>query len=209
MTRKIDVCLFFAACCLTSGGVLAEAEGTERATPERAVIRVLDLEVVSTNGVRIGTNVMSMAEASRLMIAHSNALDVIAVHGLDGNDAAGGKTAAAVSRIARLGVPLAIVEKDGEYTWREQSGSDGVRTVAINSGQFAALRRLLGREKAGAGEPSGPVLKTTLEWDSEAGTHELKGVELGLFGERVWLMHEQSESDDGSGTLGIRIKKEW
>jgi hypothetical protein len=114
-----------------------------------------------------------------------------------------------LAKIARVGLPLVIVEKDGEVAWRETSGGDGTRTARIGTDQLAALRRLLGRGRDGAKTSSLPVLETTVGWDTATGAYGLNRVELGLFGKRVWIMFEQGEPDEESGTVGIQFKKEW
>jgi hypothetical protein len=52
-------------------------------------------------------------------------------------------------------------------------------------------------------------VETTIRWDTGAGTYELSRVELALFGDRVWLMHQQRQSDEESGSVGIQLKKKW
>ena len=181
---------------------------TEGKLPREA-IRVLDVVVISTNRVILGTNTMHVSAATNLMARRRDDIDVVAVHGdVTGEDATGAKSAT-MAHIARVGVPLVVVEKEGEYAWRESSGADGVRTVEVGTDQFAALRRLWKRRKATPKEETEPALQTTVQWDTATGTYELNRVELGLFGRRVWLMHELRETDDESGTVGIQLKKEW
>jgi hypothetical protein len=86
---------------------------------------------------------------------------------------------------------------------------NGVRAVTIGTDQFAALRRLWSGGKEGGGASSRPVVQTIIDFNAAEGTYELKRVELGLFGEHVWLMHQQPETDEESGSIGILFQKEW
>ena len=188
------------------------AEG-EPAAPGGAAgkteIQVFDVVIVSTNRVMVGTNAMSLAAATNLMAVHRDALDVVAVHGPVTRDASIDDKSSVVGKIASIGVPLVLVEKDGEYAWRDLSGPDGVRTVRIGTDQFTALRRLLQGGKAGATSPAVPVLETMVDWDTATGTYELSRIELGLLGRRVWLVHQQRDANDESGSVGIQLKREW
>lgn len=177
------------------------------ARPE--TLRVIDIEIVSTNRVKVGTNTMSLTEATNVIARYGDTVDLIAIHGPIGRDASVLTTPSTALHIARAGLPLVLVEKDGEYAWREQSSSAGVRTVKIGSDQFATLRRLWERNKNPANTPPRTVLQTTVDWDTAAGSYKLKRIELGLLGERVWLVHEHNESDNESEIIGIQFKKEW
>jgi len=207
-----------AGCCgsclvaglLTACAIAAEGERSLSSTkaPEAAEIRVLDVVVTHPDRVRVGTNSMSLAAATNFVAANMEAIDVVAVRGSEPGMPPLHKGSATVARIASVGLPLVIVEKDGEYTWREQSNEHGIRTVKVGTDQFAALRRLWKRGKAQPEKRLESTLQTAVQWDTVTGTYELSRVELGLFGKRVWLVHEQREPDDESGTVGIQLKKE-
>ena len=186
-----------------------EEEAFPHAAGYRDAIRVVDLTIVSTNRVTIGTNTMSLKAATNLIASHRDAADVVAVHGLAGGDDPSDTQAAAVAKIARIGMPLVVVEKDGAYAWRKQSDSDGIRTLKLGTDQFATLQRLWKRRKPNAEASTEPTLQTTVQWDTATGNYELSRVELGLFGRHVWLMHEQRDSDDESDSVGIQLKKTW
>lgn len=187
----------------------AEVQFSQPLDVSNEEVRVMDVAVVSSNLVAVGTNTMSLVAATNLMAAHRDAVDVVAVHGSLDGDTSVGTSPSAVARLASVGLPLVIIEKDGEYAWREQSNEHGIRTVKVGTEQFAALRRLWKGGKARPDKASEPALQTSVQWDTATGAFELSRVELGLFGRRVWLLHEQRDSDDESGTVGIRIKKEW
>lgn len=210
-TRTLAQSLAAIAAFGVAGLELAAGEATVPATvPPAESIQVMDMVIVSTNEVMLGTNTMSLADATNAIARHRDRLELIAIHESIKGDSAG-RTAVSpsVAAIARAGVPLVFVEKDGEYAWREHSGAHGVRTVTIGTDQFAELRRLLKIGKDPEKAATGPVLKSTVDWDAVSGSYEMKRVELGLFGERVWLMHELRESDESPGGFGIQIRKEW
>ena len=209
MVRCCGSCLV--AGFLTTCAMAAEEERSLSSTnaPEAAEIRVLDVVVTHPDRVRVGTNSMSLAAATNFVAANMEAIDVVAVHGSKPGMAPLQTGSATVARIAGVGLPLVIVEEEGEYTWREQSAEQGIRTLKVGTDQFATLRRLWKRRKLRPEEPPQSTLQTSIEWDTATGTYELSRVELGLFGKRVWLVHEQRESDDETGTVGIQLRKEW
>jgi hypothetical protein len=172
-------------------------------------LQVIDIEYVTTNRVALGTNLMSLAAATNVIARHRDTVDAIAFHGPIEKGASEITTSSAALEIARAGVPLMIVEKDGAYAWREQSGADGIRTIKIGTDQFEILRRIMPGGKNGSDNAPRPVVQTTVELDPDAGLYELKRIELGLLGERVWLMHEQREDGEESGTIGIQFRTEW
>lgn len=190
-------------------GSVADGQEAVSATQQQEELQVLDIVIVSTNQITLGTNTLSPPPAADLIERRRDAIDVVAVHGWDEGDAATGPADSAVTKIARFGLPLVVVEKDGAYQWRGQSDSDGIRTVKIGTDHVAALRRLWKKGEDDASGPAGPVLQTTIDWDTGSGSYELRRVELGLLGERVWLMHERGEAGDEGGTVGVRLKKEW
>ncbi len=197
------------ALCVARSACAAAEETAHSTAPPQVAIQVIDIVVVSTDRVTLGSNTMSLAAATNVIANYRDSTEVVAVHGLLQGSAPEKATSSTMAKIARMGVPLVFVEKDGEYSWRKQSGVDGVRTVRIGTDQFDYLRRLWRRGKDDAKAFPGPVLKTTVDWDTAAGTYELRRIELGFFGERVWLMHEQGKSDAEPETIGIQFKKEW
>lgn len=195
------------------GLVVVPCEGEERPFPPEADrkkhINVVDVAVISSNQVTFGTNTMSLAAATNLLATCRGAVDVIAVHGSGPGEPPAQIQSSTVARLASVGVPLVFVEQDGEYAWREQSTENGIRTAKVGTDQFAALRRLWMRGKGYPETPPQSTLQTSVQWDTATGNYEFSRVELGLLGKRVWLMHEQRESDEESGRIGIQIKKEW
>lgn len=176
---------------------------------ESIEIRVLDVVLTSADRLRIGTNTMSLAAATNFIAAKLDTLDVVAVHGPEVGMAPVDAKSSAMARIASVGVPLVIVEKEGEYAWREQSGGDGFRAVQVGTDHLTAIRRLWKRQRANPEAVPETTVRTTVQWDTDTGTYALSRVELGLFGKRVWLMHEQRDSDEEPRAVGIQFKKEW
>ncbi|OGV85320.1 MAG: hypothetical protein A2340_07440 [Lentisphaerae bacterium RIFOXYB12_FULL_60_10] len=173
-------------------------------------IQVIDIVIVSSNYVTLGTNTMSLEAATNVIARHRDTVDVIAVHGSIAGNTPAKTTSSTVADIARAGVPMVFVEQDEGYVWRRDSaGANGVRTVHIGTDQYAALRQFWTRGKDGANPSSMPVLQTTVDADTATGSFALQRIELGFFGKRVWLMHEQREPDDKSGTMGIRLQRDW
>ncbi len=81
--------------------------------------------------------------------------------------------------------------------------------MKLGTDSFAALRRLWQRQAAAGDEVADPVPRTTLQWDTAAGTCALSRVVLGLPGRRARLVHEQRETGDAYGSVGVRVKKAW
>ena len=209
MTRISCFSMVVLVVCQCAVTTTADELPSAHASADEEEIRIMDLIIVSTNRVTVGTNAMSLAAATNWVATHRDAVDMVAVHGYVGGDDSLRTKSAAMAEITRVGIPLLIVEKDGAYSWREQSGADGIRTVKIGTGHFARLRRYWKKGESGPERSSGPVLQTSVDWDTDKGTYELSRVDLGLLGKRVWIMHEQRESDNSSGTVGVQFKKEW
>ena len=160
MTRVLSFSTAGLALCVCVVAAAADEQASPRASADQEEIQVMDLVIVSTNRVTVGTNTMSLAAATNLVASQRDTLDVVAVHGSVEGDASVKTKSSAVAEIARVGVPLVIVEKDGEYSLREQSGAEGISTVKIGTDQFAVLRRLWKRGKRDAETPSSPMLMT-------------------------------------------------
>ncbi|MBL7077138.1 MAG: hypothetical protein ISS31_06685 [Kiritimatiellae bacterium] len=196
---------------VAAGDALADEQRAADATNTsgRVEIRVLDVVVTGADRLRIGTNTMSLAAATNFVAANLDTLDVVAVHGSDAGMSPVDTKSSALARIASGDLPLVVVERDGEYVWREESGADGVRTVTMGTDQFKALRRLWKRRRAHAEAIPSATVQTTVQWDTDTDTYGLSRIELGLFEKRVWLIHELRETDDEADAVGIQIKKEW
>jgi hypothetical protein len=212
MTQKhVDTALMLvvATFCVPVLGFAGDDDTTNNLAQKQEYIQKMDVVIVSTNQVTLGTNTMSVAAATNVIAHYRDAVDVIAIHGSIESDVSVRRTSSVIEEIAHAGVPLVFVEKDGGYARREPSGADGVRTVKIGTDQFADLCRFWNGEKNGEQTSSGPILQTTVDWDTAAKTYELKRIALGLFGERVWLIHELSQSDEKTSTIGIQLNKKW
>lgn len=207
--NSLFILAVFAACL-----VLAEEKGkpSSAVKSDLSEIRVLDVVIAGTNVLQIGKESVLLHAATNKIEQSRENIDVIAIHGDTGLSLTNSTRAATLEKLLSMGIPLIIVEENGdagEYAWRPQSGEDGIRTVTIGTEQFAAVRRLWRRTQSPSETSAAPVLKTTLDWNTKTDTYEFSRVELGLFGKRVWLMHEQHESNEGSGTVGFQLKKEW
>ncbi len=114
-----------------------------------------------------------------------------------------------LSGIVRAGVSLVLVERDGELDWRIPSEAGSIRTLTLGTDNLAAIRRFWKGGRYRSASSWWPVLQTVVEWDTATATYAFKRINLGFFNKRVWLFHEQRETDETGGTFGIEIKKEW
>lgn len=108
-------------------------------------------------------------------------------------------------------VDVVIVEDtEVPYEWGAQTDGAGIVSIKLNTDYIGSVNRLLsGKRGPSPGTPTGSSLETTIEWDTTAGEYQFSRVELGLVGRRVWLVHELPESDEDTGAVGIRLRKEW
>ena len=194
---------------LLTGPCAAEDQAPPPETGQADLIHVVDVRIVGSNQVIVGTNTMALGSATNLLATYRDTVDVVAVHGSMTGNALPEIKAPALVRLAAAGVPLLIVENEGEYTWQEQSAQDGIRTITVGTDQLAAVRRLWTRRRTRVGELLEPDLQTSVEWDTATGTYGLSRVELGLFGRRVWFMHALNDTEDEPDNVGIQFKKEW
>jgi hypothetical protein len=195
--------------CAFSFLLAANGEPARHTAPRQEVIQVIDIVVVSTNQVVLGGNTMSLAAATNVIDRYRNTLDVIAVHGVIDGSVAERTSSSTVAEIARAGIALVLVESKSSRAWQKKSGDDGVWAMKIGTAQYAALRRFWHTGRDEDQRASETVFQTTVDWNTAAGTYELKRIELGLLGESVWLVHELRESDEKAGTLGIQFRKKW
>ena len=194
--------------CAGAGAEPRVAADSEDAAPADG-LRVLDVVIVSSNRVTVGTNALSLAHATNLLARMRDSVDVVAVHGTTAESAAGGSQSAA-GAIARAGLPMVLVEKEGgAYGWRERTDGSGVRTLSVKAGQLANLKDVLHGRKGARGGGGAPAVQTSVRWDAATGSLSLNRMELGLFGEHVWLVGEQTEGGEGGEAVGIQFKKEW
>ena len=186
-----------------------ERESPPEVTPPLIEIRVLDVMLAGTNRLQFGRELVSLnAVSNRIEQSRAN-IDAVVVHAHPGFKADQDARNEALAKLARVGLPLVIVEDgkaEGEYAWRTPSGTDGIRAIKISTDQLAVLRH---QATGSARTAGGPVLQTTVDWDAATGSYQFNRIELGLFGKRVWIMHVQSDSDEAGDSLGVEIKKEW
>lgn len=201
------------AVAYAAGALLAQAQ--EDPASETVVVQtevcVLDVVIVGTNILQIGTNALPFCAATNHIGQLGEGVELIAVHGPFATASVREARSVVLEKLARVGIPLVVVEDaEGEYEWRTHTDDDGIRTIKLSTDHLGSVSRLLqGRPNASSKPAVGPSLQTTLEWDTTIGEYQFSRVELGLVGKRVWLVHEQRESDEESGTVGIRLKKEW
>ncbi|NQU41143.1 MAG: hypothetical protein HQ523_14420 [Lentisphaerae bacterium] len=191
-----------------SSVVTTVAEPSPNDAADGETLKVIDVVITATNQFFLGSNAVSLAMITNLLATHRDTLDIVVVHGSIPGGAASDDRSPTLAKIAGMGVPLVIVEKEGEYTWRERTAADGIRTLTLDTSEFAALRRLWKQEGPHAEAASIPTVATTVTWDTATGTYDLSRIELGLLGKRVWLMHEFRESDK-PGSVGLQFKQEW
>ena len=171
---------------------------------------VLDVRLVSSNTVSIGTDVMSLAEVSNYLTNVTTSPDLIAVHGVADLDSKMGEKSSIMTDLATAGLPLMIVEEGGEYQWKKSNAQQGVHKLTLDSAQWLAIKDFWHKGEGGTASPLTPRVKTSVEWNAEDGSHEFKSAEIGLFGNQLWLTRELVEDDDDeSPKTGIQLKKDW
>ena len=192
-------------------GTIARGEEAPEspATSSQAAIQVMDVVILSTNSLLLGTNTLSLAAVTGRVSSLRESLDVLAIHGVTAGSVTNDGISATMAKLAHAGIPLVLVEKEGEYAWREQSNMTGVRTMTVGTDQLATLRRIWMHGKPDTRQARDPNLKTKIVWDSTTDTYELSGVELGLFGDHLLLMHEQPRDDEDDGSVGLEFKAKW
>lgn len=188
----------------------AGEETTRAAAPPREPLLVMGVVIVSTNEVMPGANTISPPEATNIIARYRGGVEAIAIHGSVETNARGRATSSSAAEILCAGVPLVFVEKDGGYySWREQSGDHEGRTLKLGTDYVGVLRRFWSGEKNEENTSAGPILRATFNPDADAGSYGLKGIDLGFFGQRVWLIYTHHEADDESDAFGVRVKKAW
>lgn len=207
MTHRI--CLILVAIGLLTAVVAAADMPVETPTPtDPECLQVLDIIMVSSNRVRIGSNTFTFAEAADRLTREVDNVDALALYIPADTLSSREDEPSRWTRLARTGIPLLLVEQDEGYALRRQTEGQEVRSVSLDSTQAAALRRLLYGTSANTTSARPPVLRATLS-DTENGAPELRSLDLGLFGERVWLMHTQDDPDAPDGSIGIQFRRAW
>ena len=179
--------------------------------PFHGAARVLNLWLLETNMVVMGTQTLSATQATSLLTNVAFGAEALVLYAPDASPggAAGPATGLLVS-LAQLGLPLLVVEEGGTLAIPTNAGTSGRPTLEISTDQLRAIRsRLAGRPApTAAGDTSGPALRSRFAWDDAQTAYELRSLEFGLPGSRqVWFMLERKE--DGTAGGGVQIKKDW
>lgn len=172
-------------------------------------LQVVDLTILSTNQILVGTNTLSMAAMTEYLTSHSEELDAAVLHGSAQGEALAEKNAEAFSRLMSLGIPVLVVGDGGAEQRQKTSNDKSIRTVQVDTDQMAAFQNLWQKKNTTKTTPAGPTVKTTLQYDTDTGNYELNRIELGVFGRSVWLVHEEPKDKSESGSVGIRLRKEF
>jgi len=172
-----------------------------------AKARVLNIRFVQTDQVALETNVVSLADMTNQLEHVRGDNDVIAFHSsLEPSTGNPELTTQVLENIARIGIPLLVVEKDGYLSLPAAGAEGGPRTLDISTDWLLKLRS--GLDPARSGESAIPSLRSKMEWNDGHDAYELRGIELGLPGSKnIWLMYEQD--NDGNDLGGIRFKNTW
>jgi len=180
------------------------AEEVADGTNATVTLRVVDLYINPSNTLCLGTNRFAATQLTNRLAAYDGKIDAIAVHGGSTN---GGQTATLtpemLGKLARLGVPLLVVEEEGSLSPEPETDDGEPRTITLNSDHLVSGLRWL----EAIGDRPLPSLRAELGLDEESGTRDLNKLELGLPESGIWLLHEMDE--DGRGVTGIQIKKSW
>lgn len=193
----------------TAGG---QPAGHPRPTKEirlgtNAKPRVLNIWFVQTNQVIMGTNVVPLSDMTNQLEHVREDVDVIAFH--SGLEPSAGKpelTTQVLENITRMGIPLLVVEEDGTLAPPATDAEGGLPNLDLSTDQILKLRA--GLNSAPADESAFPSLRSKMEWDDEKKAYDLRGIELGLPGQKnIWLIYEQDDAGNDIG--GIRFKNKW
>jgi hypothetical protein len=196
------------ATLLTAASVHGEGGGKAAETgavPTNATVtlRVVDLYMNASNVLCLGTNRFAAAQLTNRLALYSGKIDAIAVHGGTNDGQVAALTSEMLGKVARLGLPLLVVEEDGSTSQTSQADDGETRTVTLNSDHLVSGLRQIGA----IGDRPLPSLRAELGLDEEGGTRDLNKLELGLPESGIWLLHEADK--DGRGVTGIQIKKSW
>ncbi len=172
-----------------------------------AKAHVLNLRFIQTNQIAVGTNVVSLADMTNQLAHVRENIDVIAFHSsLEPSSGNSELTTWVLENIARIGIPLLVVAKDGSLSLPAAGAEGGPHTLGISTDWLLKLRS--GLDPAQSGRSAIPSLRSRMEWNEGKENYKLRGIELGLPGSKnIWLMYEQD--DDGNDLGGIRFKNKW
>lgn len=187
---------------LTAGAVC----GQESNMPAAAVAatstwQVVDVSLVGTNLLRWGTNTMSTVALTNRVDPFGRGVDALVLHTPFDSPRPSSVPASVLLPLVWTGKNILVSEEPIDDGITDGNG-DGVRTVTFST---APLRSLTGRD-AGGSLPL--ALRSDVDIDTHTGEYSLREVEVGLWGERLWLLHTlRQEQDDGS--VGFEFRASW
>ncbi len=172
-------------------------------------ICVVDLVIASPDRIIAGTNVMTVAQATNFLAGIHGEVDAAVLHGSLQGKPSVLQNGEVLSRILDAGVPMLIVEPDGEASWRAGASKGKVRTVTIDTDKLSALMQNRNKGSATKNQQTGFVGEAKIRWDHETGEYDLYQVEAGVLGRKVWVVHERTREDAESDSVSVRFKKKF
>ena len=142
------------------------------------VAAVTNSAASATNAVAVGTNTATRVTESK-------------------NE----RDAGLLGKLARAGTGLLEEGESGDLRVRERDPEDASKTVTLDS-------RWLGRLGVDETTLRGlPPVRTSVGWDPDEGTRDVRKIEFGLFNDVFWLMHEPGDDEDS--VTGFLLRGKW
>jgi hypothetical protein len=110
-----------------------------------------------------------------------------------------------LARLVRSGVNLLVREEDGSYALPDLRRGNGMHELGITSGDLRRLSRFYG---LGRGSRAVPEFRSQLGLDTVRGEYDLRRIELGTPGGRLWLIHDLGDEAE-RGFLGLQLRYPW
>jgi len=110
--------------------------------------------------------------------------------------------------ILRAGLPVLLVERDGEDHAHGARGTGEVATVALSAAQLRTALDICARFADGRSRNAAArVPDLTVRFAPDEDGIPLTKIELGLKGHSVWLVHEGL--DEAEHSTSIQLRKSW
>jgi hypothetical protein len=199
-------------CAAPRGGAAEPA----RVEPARAA-RLAAVEATDDGVYRVGTNRLTLAEATNYLARIADRIDAVAVRGTPSPAEFKPAHVELIRRLLRLDVPVLVVEEDGvappvpppPAPAGGAAAEPARRELRLSTDQ---LQYVLQTVRQGAPQPAAtaetPALRSTLRWDDAQGQYELHRIEFGMPGRHLWIVHELG-ADNERGVTGVRLQREW
>jgi hypothetical protein len=199
-----------AVTAVTSMAALLLAAGAARAqdtNPPPAAIaatstwHIVDVSLVGTNLLRWGTNTIQTAALTNRVDPFGRDVDALVLHTPFDSPRPSSVPASVLLPLVWTGKNILVSDEPVDEGIADGNG-DGVRTVTFST---TPLMSLGGRDTSG----SLPLaLRSDVDIDTHTGEYSLREVEVGLWGESLWLLHTlRQEQDDGS--VGFEFRATW